>query len=43
MLEMALASLSLRPVYVTEEARDVVAGHPLEPSGPLYRLQPPDR
>jgi len=43
LLEMALASLSLRPVYVTEEARDVVAGHPLEPSGPLYRLQPSDR
>ena len=40
LLEIVRASLRRRPIYVTEEARDAVAGHPLEPVGPLYRLQP---
>jgi hypothetical protein len=40
--ELVGASLSRRPVYVTGDAREAVAGYALEPADPLYRLRPPE-
>ena len=37
------ANLRWRLVYVTQEARDAAGEHPLQPEGPLYRLQPHGR